>query len=74
MKKRTIAQKKRMLKELNMARGQVGLPELEGQTRICLKCGRPFFSMGNWNRICEGCTAIISKREESLESHRLSHR
>lgn len=71
MKKRTLNQKKRILHELNMARQQTGLPKLEGGSRICLKCGRPFFSMGKWNRICESCSFIISKKEEPLETYHI---
>lgn len=71
MKKRTLSQKKRIIHDLNMARKQTGLPSLEGGSRICLKCGRSFFSMGNWNRICESCSIIISKREESLDTYHI---
>ena len=73
MKKRTLAQKKRILKELNIARRQTGLPTFEGTYRTCLKCGRSFFSMGNWNRICEGCTALIHKKEETVELHNVGY-
>jgi len=27
----------------------------EGQIRECLKCGEPFLSEGNWNRLCNKC-------------------
>ncbi len=73
MKKRTLSQKKRTLKDLNIARRQVGLSKAEGTTRLCLKCSRPFYSLGNWNRLCEGCTSIINKRNESLETYSMSH-
>lgn len=73
MKKRTLAQKKRILKDINIARSQVGLPKTGGSTKACLKCNRSFYSLGNWNRLCEGCTSIISKRDESLDTYSISY-
>jgi len=72
MKKRTLAQKKRTLKDLNAAREQAGLKKYEGETRICLKCSRPFFSLGSWNRVCEGCTSVINKRDEPAETYSIN--
>lgn len=74
MKKRTLSQKKRTLKDLNIVRKQVELPKQEGATRLCLKCNLAFYSLGNWNRICEGCISLINKREASLEIYSISYR
>ncbi len=73
MKKRTLQQKKRILRDLNVARDQVGLPTMKGTTRHCLKCSRPFFSMGSWNRLCESCSSVIQKRDDVVETYRVGH-
>lgn len=42
-------------KELNKARNAIGLPDLEKQERLCLRCDRLFLSEGKWNRRCDRC-------------------
>lgn len=59
---------KKLLKDLNTLRREAGLPELVQKKRKCLKCGRSFASVGNWNRLCEGCYRS-NKHEDGVEPY-----
>lgn len=52
--------------EINRLRLASGMSEIREISRSCLKCDKPFLSVGNSNRMCENCRKLVQNKSDDV--------